>query len=691
MSSFHSKRQRRLMHTRLLTASYLFILVLGFGMSLLNTALPSHAKGHADGSIRPVSNVTPSSGSDRSVAAATSNKSVSGEVISARLPLAFAANQGQADRRIKFFSHGSGYNLLLTPGEAVFEFRNSKVAGKSGDAGDSPSRRASEHSKSQFTTLRMKLVNASPRTIISGADQLTGRQNYFLGNDPHKWRTDVPTFAKVVYEAIYPGIKLTYYGNQRQLEYDFELAPGANPKTIKIACEGIANMKVGQDGDLILLTNGNELRQRRPVAYQVVNGIRVPVEARFVVNRVNEIGFAVGTYDSTKPLVIDPTLIYSSYLGGTGDDSGSSIDVDAGGNLYFTGTTSSTTFPTVNPFRASNAGLADVFVTKLDPTGSTILYSTYVGGGGMDRADGIFVDRTTGAAYLAGRVDSSSTDFPTTPGSFAPSYRGGDFDAVVFKLSPQGNSLIYSTFLGGSENDSAVGIVADANGNAYVTVGTRSPGFPTTVTAFQSSLAGDTDAYLLKFNASGSALLYSTLLGGGGTDRGSSIRIDTAGSAYLVGYTSSPDFPTESAFQNSLGGSFDAFISRIDTTASGVASLVFCTYLGGSSDDKGYGLALDSGNNVYVSGQTSSIDFPVLNPAQPARGGNFDGFVAKISSTGTKTYATYLGGSGDDRATGIAVNSAGNAYVTGYTASTNFPTVSPLQGSNGGGTDAFVA
>ncbi|MDQ6651184.1 MAG: PQQ-dependent sugar dehydrogenase, partial [Acidobacteriota bacterium] len=500
---------------------------------------------------------------------------------------------------------------------------------------------------------------------------------------------DVPTYRRVRYDEIYPGIILSYYGTQQQLEYDFEVAPGADPDLIRLAYDG-ANAVIDAQGDLVLKLKGGELREHKPVVYQDLNGQRVAVDGRFVIRRGREIGFEIGAYDEGRTLVIDPTLVYSTYLGGTGNDSGSSIDIDASGDIYITGTSGSTTFPTQNPFQPSNAGLEDVFITKLDPMGSSILYSTYVGGAGNDHGDGIFVDRTNGAAYVVGRVDALSINFPTTPGAFATTYRGGDFDAFVLKLNPQGNGLAYSTFLGGEQNDSAIGVVADSSGNAYVTGGTRSTGFPATPNAYQSFVAGDTDAYLVKVNPAGSTLLYATLLGGGATDRGSSVRVDSSGNAYLVGFTSSLDFPTQNAFQNSLGGSFDAFVAKIDTNASGAASLVFCSYLGGSSDDKGYGLALDSSNNIYVAGQTSSNDFPVLNPAQAAKGGNFDAFIAKISFAGVKTYATYLGGSGDDRATGIAVNSAENAFVTGYTASTNFPTATPLQSSNGGGTDAFV-
>jgi uncharacterized repeat protein (TIGR01451 family) len=622
------------------------------------------------------------------VSSGSPREHVTASALTAQLPLSFQPNHGQTDLEAKFLSRGPGYELFLTATKAVFSLRRvgrDENADRAQLASDDKTT-----ARESRSTLRLTLKNSNPRARVKGIGPLAGVENYFIGRNRKRWQTNVPSFRRVSYEQIYPGIDLTYYGNQQQLEYDFEVAAGADPSVIRLACEGVDALAIDSQGDLLLKLNGAEVRQHKPVIYQDVDGQRRNVDGRFIVAG-REIGFEIASYDKTKPLVIDPTLVYSSYLGGAGDDSGSSVDVDNSGNIYVTGTTSSIAFPTHIPFQSSNAGLADAFVTKLDPTGANVIYSTYIGGSGQDRADGLFVDKTSGAVYLSGRVDSSSIDFPTTAGAFATSYRGGDFDAFVLKLNPAGNSLAYSTFLGGGDNDSAIGIAADASGVTYVTGGTRSQGFPTTASAYQFSVAGDTDAYLLKFNSTGTTILYSTLLGGGATDRGSSVRTDNFGNAYLVGYTSSLDFPNENALQNSLGGSFDAFVAKVDTNATGTASLVFCTYLGGTSDDKGYGLALDPGNNIYVAGQTTSNDFPLLNPTQATKGGSFDAFIAKISSAGTKTYATYLGGSGDDRATGIAVNSSGNAYVTGYTASTNFPTAIPLQLSNGGGADTFVS
>ena len=582
-----------------------------------------------------------------------------------RTPISFEP----AEQQNEFFFRAPAYQLLVSPAQIQLG------ATKSGGG---------------HASLKLELVGAKSDANAEAIDRLPGQRSYLLGNDASKWRTNVPTFARVRYQKIYPGIDVEYYGKQGRLESDLTIAPGADPRQIKIRCREHERARVDRDGNLLVTSNRQELRQPPPHAYQLINGQEKPVPAGYRINKKREVVFEIGDYDHTRPLVIDPTLIYSTYLGGSGDDLGSSIALDSNGNVYIAGTTSSANFPTRGPAFASNKGLSDIFVTKIDSTGGNIVYSTYIGGSGLDRGDGIAVD-SSGNAYVVGRVDSTSIDFPTTAGALARTYRGGDFDGFAFKLNAQGNALVYSTYLGGEENDSAEGIAVDASGNAYITGGTKSLGFPVTNSGVQGFLAGDTDAFLTKLNATGSALLYSTYLGGTGTDRGAGVAIDGNGNAYITGFASSQDFPTVNAFQNSPGGSFDAFVAKIDTTQSGPNSLGFCTYLGGIGDDKAYGIAIDSGgNNVYVAGQTSSVNFPVLNPVQPSSGGSFDGFIAKISSSGSKVFATYFGGSGDDRATGVAVNSSGT-YITGFTSSTNLPTSSPLQLNNGGGFDAFVA
>jgi uncharacterized repeat protein (TIGR01451 family) len=597
---------------------------------------------------------------------AARNSSVGASDLVAGLPLAFELNQGQIDRRVKFFSRRSGVELFLKPAETLVR--------QSGSQAD----------------VRMQFVGANREVTLKGIDPLPGHQNYLLGNKPAKWRIDVPTFRRVLYEEIYPGTNLIFYGVNRELEYDFQLAPGADPSAIRIRFDSNVELRITDDGSLVIKANRRELTERKPVIYQEIDGVCHLIDGGYVLISRHEVGFKVADYDQTRTLVIDPTLVFSTYVGGSGDDSGSSVTRDGSGNIYVAGSTTSTNFPSVGPAYANNKGLTDMFVTKIDPNGTSVLYSTYIGGSGIDRASGITVD-ADGNAYVVGRVGDTSTDFPTTAGSLATTYRGGDFDGVAFKLNAAGNALAYSTFLGGEDNDSVEGIALDSSRNAYVVGGTRSSGFPVTASAFQSFRTGDTDAYFTKLNAVGSTVLYSTLLGGTSTDRSSGVVVDSSGNAYVAGYSGSPDFPTQNAFQVFSGGSFDAFIAKIDPSASGGASLLFSTYLGGIADDKAYGIAIDSaGANIYIAGQTSSNNLPLLNPAQPAFGGVYDAFVARLSTTGTKIYTTYLGGSGDDRANGIAANSAGEAYVTGFTASTNFPTVTPLQIVNAGGFDAFI-
>jgi uncharacterized repeat protein (TIGR01451 family) len=609
--------------------------------------------------------------------------------LTTNLPLSFEQNTGQFAAQAKFCARGVGYDLFLTATGVVLEFRNAKSS-LTAERRFESSRKSQHADLLSRTVLSLQFKGANGHSTAKGVSQLPGRRNYFIGRNPRNWHTNIPTFRAVTYDEIYPGINVTYYGNGRQLEYDFEVAAGADPRIIRLSFPTDIRSHLSAEGDLVLRRGEAELRQLKPVVFQEIDGRRQSIEGRYVLLAGHQIGFEIGRYDRSKPLVIDPTLIYSTYLGGGGDDIGNSIAVDSSNNVYITGSTSSTNFPLKNAAFGTNAGLADVFVTKIDAAGANIIYSTFVGGSGLDRGSGIAIDQN-GNAYVVGRVDSSSIDFPTTPGSFSTGYRGGDFDAVVFKLNGQGNSLVYSAFLGGEENDSTEGVAVDSQGIAYVTGGTKSSAFPTTISAYQGVRAGDTDAFLTKINPSGSSLLYSTYLGGGGTDRGSGVGVDSSGNAYLAGFTGSADFPTENAFQNAPGGSFDAFVAKVNTNISGGASLISCSYLGGLGDDKAYGVALDSSaGNAYVVGQSSSSNFPVLGPAQAVSGGSFDAFVAKVSSAGAKVYATYLGGNADDRGTGIAVNGSGEAYVTGFTSSSNFPTVNPLQSTRVGENDAFV-
>jgi hypothetical protein len=571
-----------------------------------------------------------------------------------KLPLSFEPNQGQTDARVKFLARASGYTLFVTTDEAVFAGRDGSVE-------------------------RMKLLGANPKLRFEPLDKQPGISNYFIGNDPSKWRTNIANYGKVALRDVYPGIDLIFYGNERQLEYDWIVAPGADPKQIREKWDGPSQVTKNASGDLVLSAS---LVQNRPVILQ--EGKRI--EGGYVV-RGREVAFDLAKYDVAKPLVIDPVLVYSTYLGGSGLDYGNGIAVDGTGNAYVTGWTFSTNFPTANPLQGSNASGGygfDAFVTKINAAGSALVYSTYLGGSGSDVGISIGVDGS-GNAYLTG--GTSSTNFPAVNPLQAS--LGGVQNAFVTKINAAGSALVYSTYLGGSGDDLGYGIAVDGAGNAYVTGVTNSTDFPTTNPMQASNGGGAFDAFVTKINAAGSAYVYSTYLGGSGDDIGNGIAVDGAGNAYITGYTTSTNFPTINPLQPSYGGGIaDAFVTKINAAGS---ALVHSTYLGGSGLDSGRGIAVDGSGNAYVTGSTGSTNFPILNALQASYGGGQDAFVTKINAAGSAYgYSTYLGGSGTDFGIGIAVDGSGNAYLAGYTVSTNFPTANLLQASNAGGSDAFV-
>jgi hypothetical protein len=458
--------------------------------------------------------------------------------------------------------------------------------------------------------------------------------------------------------------------------------PGADPGLIRLGIEGADEIRVGADGNLHLSLPGGEVIQRAPVIYQEVGGFRKPIPGRFVLRGEDEVAFEIGPYDTSRPLVVDPVLVYSTYLGGSDGDFASGIAVDASGNVYLAGQTFSTDFPTANALQSENAAPPDAFVAKLDATGSALVYSTYLGGSGFEYGPRVVVD-AFGAAYLLGNTDS--TDFPTANALQAE--LAGAPDAFLAKLNAAGSALVYSTYLGGSGSDAGIGIAVDGSGNAVVTGQTTSTDFPT-ANAIQAENAGTLDGFVTKLNAAGSALVYSTYLGGSDVDSGNGIAADGSGNAYVNGLTSSADFPTANALQAENAGAFDAFVTKLDAAGS---ALVYSTYLGGSADDSGTGIALDASGNPYVTGQTRSTDFPTRNPFQAANGGGVDAFVTRLNAEGSSImYSTYLGGSADEAATDIAVDASRHAYTTGYTTSTDFPTRNPLQAMKRGAFDAFV-
>jgi hypothetical protein len=661
----------------------------------------------------------------------------------ARLPLSFEPNEGQADGAVRFVSRGPGYTLFLTGTEAVLQLRNADFGLRNANHRGFETGVRNPHSALRIphspapsaVQLRLRLLGANPKPEVRGLDELPGKSNYFIGNDPSKWRTNVPNYAKVEYREVYPGINLVHYGNGGQLEHDFVVSPGADPSAIRFAIEGADKLELDAQGDLVLHAGGSEARLRKPVVYQETGGLRQEVAGGFVLRGQSairnlsrwsrepqsEIAFQVGSYDPSQPLVIDPVLVYSTYFsvgnaiavdtsgnayvcGGDtvkkinadgsalvystviGGASCSGIAVDAGGSAYVAGNTNSSNFPTAGALQATyGGGMYDAFVTKLNAAGSALVYSTYLGGSDQDYGYGIAVD-AAGSAYVTGFT--GSTNFPTA-GPLQGSYGGGSWDAFVAKLNGAGSALVYSTYLGGSGDDQGRSIAVDSSGNAYVTGGTDSANFPP-ANPLQATFGGNSDAFVSKLNAAGSALVYSTYLGGSSSDYGSAIAVDASGNAYVTGYTWSTNFPTAGALQPGHGGGYsDAFVAKLNAAGS---ALVYSTYLGGSDIDHGYGIAVDAAGSAYVTGNTWSTNFPTADALQPAHGGGwYDAFVAKLNATGSALlYSTYLGGSGDDHGYGIAVDSSGKAYVTGLTASTNFPTANPLQASNVGGS-AFVA
>jgi len=619
-----------------------------------------------------------------------------------RLPMRFEAHPAVAQASLpgrpatqqRFFSQGPGYTLLLNNGgEAVLSLEAPAPGAdhpRAGARGGAPDR------------LCLRFVGATQAAVASGVEELPGKSNYYLGNDPAAWVTGVPGYAKVKYRGLYPGIDLVYYGNQRQLEYDLVAAPGANPASIRLHAEGASALRIDPEGHLLLEPAnrpGALVRFQKPAVYQEIAGQRRPVPGSYVLRGQREIGFRIGAYDARRPLVIDPVLIYSSYFGGNAHDFAYAVAVDARGQVSVAGTTASSNLPVLNPLATSGA----IFVSKFNAAGSALIYSTYLSG---SAASAIAID-SAGNAYITGQTSSG---FPTTTGALQTIF-GGLLDAFVAKLAPDG-SLVYSTYLGGSTREAAYGIAVDASGNAYVAGITQSSNFPT-VNALQSALANGAgtvfDGFVAKLNAAGSQLLYSTYLGGSGDDRALAIAVDAAGNAYVAGSTSSHDFPLLSAFQSTnadpalCGGLFAACTNGFVSKLSSTGSLVYSTYLGGTSIDVASGIAVDSAGYAYVTGWTDSGDFPTYNPLFSAlgnpSGGAFDAFVAKLHSTGTTLeYSTFLGGIQNDLGHAIAVDAAGNAYITGLTQSANFPLQNAIQATPGGGacglftpcSDAFV-
>jgi hypothetical protein len=546
----------------------------------------------------------------------------------------------------------------------------------------------------------MRFVGGHSSPLVRGEAELRGKVNYLMGNDPSLWRTNISTFAKVRCEEVYPGIDLVYYGTDGQLEYDFVLAPGADPNVIALEFDGADEVTLDGRGDLIVRVSGREVRWRMPLVYQQINGGRKEIAGVYRVSaRLTEPGsrtfrfvsFEIAAYDPSQPLVIDPTLVYGTFLGGSDNASigTGKLAVDRTGNAYLTGYTLSAQFPTKNPVQATPLGRLAAFVAKLDSSGQ-IVYATYVGGSPVgDKGGAIAVD-SAGHAYVVG--STLSRDFPTVS-AVQPNFGGGTGfgDAFILKLSPDGSALVYSTYLGGKGDDAAFGVAVDSSGNAYVCGSTASENFPTT-NAVQPKYGGGGnllagDVFIAKMNSTGTALIFSTYLGGSNDDRASAIMLDEQGSAYVGGLTASDDFPTKSPFQPNRAGGNDGFLAKLSPTGD---TLVFSSYIGGSAHDQIASIALRPDGDIYLAGPTVSGDFPTANALQPQNNGDQDGFVARYKpASNSLVFSTYLGGSGYDTAGGLVLDAGNDIYVAGFTASTDFPTVDALQPSFAGGSGPY--
>ncbi len=521
----------------------------------------------------------------------------------------------------------------------------------------------------------VRFAGANPGLSIEGQEPLQAKVNFFLGND--RWRRDVPSYAGIVYHRLYPGIDMRFRGTGGRLKSEFVVAPGADAQVIRL--EYSEPVEIDAGGGLI----AGGLRESAPEIYQEQGAVRMRIGGRYKLMGSQTVGFEIGAYDQARVLVIDPTVSFSTYLGGSGLTSVNGVAVDSTGNLYVTGWTEALNFPTAGAVQAADQGGVDVIVAKLNSSGSALLYATYIGGRSDDRGAAIAVDGL-GQAYVTG--STASSNFPLVS-SNRPSI-GGSTTAFALKLNATGNALLYSGYLGGTTYDVGTAIAVASGGSAYICGDTQSANFPVQ-NPLQAFIGGGTDAFLTQLNSAG-AIVFSTFLGGSGNEHAGGVAVDAVGDIFIAGGTSSANFPTVAALQNTLNGTQNAFVTKISYTG----TIAFSTYLGGSGSppQQANGIALDSAGNAYIAGVTVSSNFPVTTGAfQTAMGGPQNAFVTKLTATGAPVYSTYLGGASYDWGSGIAVSAAGNAYVAGYTASANFPQAGAVQTGFAGLYDGFVS
>lgn len=594
--------------------------------------------------------------------------------------LRFEENRGQTDRRVGFVTRGPGFALFLSPDAAVFALADRSANRTTGPA------KCGESIATEEDVVRLAFDGANGSAAMRGEDALPGRASYFTGRNESTWHRGVRSFARVRSTDVYPGIDVVYYGSDTgALEYDFIVAPNADPSAIRLRVEGATSVRL-DGGDLVATTRFGELRQKRPALFQSVGGIRRSVPGAFVRLSENAIGFSVGAYNRSFPLVIDPVLSLSTFLGGSTSDVALSTDVDAAGAIYLLGQTRSLDFPSAVELPGTVRGEVDLFVAKLNPAGSTIVYAVYIGGSGNELAASVRVD---GSGNAVVRGFSFSTDFPLV--NAAQSQFGGDRDSVVFKINASGTGFVFSTFLGGSGfEDCYTGLDVDAAGNIYVSGCTTSTDFPT-MNAYDTTIGGTQDGYIVKYRPDGRRV-YSTYLGGS-TDGEAIYEIAALPNGALVvsGTSFSPDFPTVNAIQPMNAGGYDGIVAQLSPSG---RELEFATYYGGTGDELFGRIAVDAAGNLYVGASTTSADFPTVAPFQTGfGGGSQDGAVLKLAANGQRVlFASYFGGSGYEAVLGVAVDGRGAVLVSGDTDSVDFPVHDAIQSEYGGGlTDLFAA
>ncbi len=595
----------------------------------------------------------------------------------------FIQNKGQIDsEEIQFYSRGG--NVFFTPTCVIYRFREMEPNEDEGmelDRFSDPMKDPPETFHEWGVILKYSFIRAN-KVIPVGRERCNWNTNYFKGSDQEKWYTEVPNYLEVIYPDLWDGIDLVYRLKDGSIKYDLIVHPDADLSDIRIQIDGANDLSINPQGDLVIRTKYWDILDSGLVSYYE-DGSGGPIPCKFELMNDYEYKISLGAFDKSRSVVIDPVIHYSTFIGGSGYDIGSDIAIDTSGNAYITGWTEDapTYYPTTTgAFDTTHNGGNDVFVTKLNSAGSSLVYSTFIGGSGDDEGVDIAID-TSGNAYITGYTNDDTTDYPITSGAYDTT-QNGIWDVFVTKLNSAGSSLVYSTFIGGSERDVGEGIAIDTSGNAYITGWTEDAPtyYPTTTGAFDTTHNGGNDVFVTKLNSAGSSLEYSTFIGGSGSDSGSCIEIDTNGNVYISGLTrdGTTDYPTTpGAYDTTHNGDRDVFVTKLNSAGS---SLVYSTFIGGSGYDYGGGIAIDTSGNAYITGNTvnAPTSYPITTGAYDStHNGNYDVFVTKLNSAGSSLmYSTFIGGSSDDVGRGIAIDTSGNAYITGYTTDGNvdYPT-----------------